>query len=160
MCSRLEHSPPLTLLGYTPGLCTEAISLVQQTNISNTDVIAISGFSPRLCHGGVLLWNNGSQSYDATVNITNIPYDNFTVQVYVLDANHLPGVSCPPLRPRGPPLLCVCRTCLKGRQQNGNLRQPRDWPLVSRLFLTMVMTKSGLEKSYVFQLSLEGSPVE
>ena len=53
----------------------------------------MAGFSPRTCHGGVLVWNNGSLDYTTTVNISNIPYSDFTVQAYVLDPTHLPGVS-------------------------------------------------------------------
>lgn len=68
---------------------------VQKANISDPSVIAVAGFSPRTCHGGILFWNNASVPYTSTLNVSSLPYNNFTVQVYVLDANHLPGVSSP-----------------------------------------------------------------
>ena len=65
---------------------------MQRTNISDPEILAVAGFSPRTCHGGVIFWNNASTPYTATLNVSSLPYQNFTVQVYVLDDNHLPGV--------------------------------------------------------------------
>lgn len=79
--------------------------LMQLTNISDLSVLAVSGFSPRSCHGGILIWNNGTLPYTTTLNISNIPYSDFTVQVYALDANHLPGVRKP-----------ACSSCLLAKK--------------------------------------------
>lgn len=72
---------------------TDWIAVLQRANISDPKILAVAGFSPRTCHGGVLIWNNASEPYTSTLNVSSLPYNNFTVQVYVLDANHLPGVS-------------------------------------------------------------------
>lgn len=66
---------------------------MQVATSSNPTIISASGFSPRTCHGGVLVWNNGSANVNASVTVKSIPYKTFTVQAYILDANHLPGVS-------------------------------------------------------------------
>jgi len=69
---------------------------MQRANISDPNILAVAGFSPRTCHGGIILWNNATTPYTSTLNISALPYNNFTVQVYVLDENHLPGVRPPP----------------------------------------------------------------
>ena len=67
---------------------------LQSVNSSDFEILSVAGFDPRNCHGSILIWNNGSAVEDLTVNAINVPFSNFTVQAYQLDADHMPGVRC------------------------------------------------------------------
>ena len=53
----------------------------------------LSGFDRRNCYISVLAWNNGTVEGNALINISHVPYDNFHVEVFRLDEDHMPGVS-------------------------------------------------------------------
>ena len=65
---------------------------VQSTNTTNAELQSVAGFNRFECHGSVLIWNNGSTAVPLSVNILQLPYQSFTVQVYQLNDNSLPGV--------------------------------------------------------------------
>lgn len=70
----------------------------QDANSSSGTLNVLSGFDPRNCYGSILVWNNDTVDGSATINITNVPYDTFDVEVYRLDEDHMPGVIYHPLR--------------------------------------------------------------
>ena len=53
----------------------------------------LSGFDRRNCYISVLAWNNGTVEGNALINISHVPYDNFHVEVFRLDEDHMPGVN-------------------------------------------------------------------
>ena len=66
---------------------------MQSTNTTNAELQSIAGFNRFECHGSVLIWNNGTDDVPLTVSILQLPYQSFTVQVYQLNNDSLPGVS-------------------------------------------------------------------
>lgn len=72
----------------TVTLCT-----VQNAKSSSGTLNVLSSFDPRNCYGSVLVWNNDTIDGEATINITNLPYDSFDVEVFRLDEDNMPGVS-------------------------------------------------------------------
>lgn len=70
--------------------------LVQNAKSSSGTLNVLSGFDDRNCYGSVLVWNNDTIDGMATINVTNVPYDSFDVDVFHLDEDHMPGVraSC------------------------------------------------------------------
>ena len=68
---------------------------MQATNSSNAGLMSVAGFNHYECHGSLLIWNNGSTALPLSVHILQLPYNNFTVDVYELNDDNMPGVSCP-----------------------------------------------------------------
>ena len=72
--------------------------------------MSVAGFNHYECHGGVLIWNNGSTAMPLSVHILQLPYNNFTVEVYELNDNNMPGV-----RSSSWHLSYAARVCSTGR---------------------------------------------
>ena len=69
---------------------------MQATNSSNAGLMSVAGFNHYECHGSLLIWNNGSTALPLSVHILQLPYNNFTVDVYELNDDNMPGVSPAP----------------------------------------------------------------
>lgn len=81
-----------TLIQTSAVLSFVALAL-QNAQSSSGTLNVLSGFDARNCYGSILIWNNDTVDGEATINVTNVPYDSFDVDVFHLDEDHMPGVS-------------------------------------------------------------------
>lgn len=75
----------------------ELLCPLQDAKSSSGTLNVLSGFDPRNCYGSILVWNNDTKDGSATINVTNVPYESFDVDVFHLDEDHMPGVGHDPL---------------------------------------------------------------
>ena len=75
------------------------MALVQTLDVGSPYVHAMAGFSKQSCSGGVLIWSvptprNGLPSAETSLvlNLTQMPFDAFKIEVFSLDDSKAAGV--------------------------------------------------------------------